>query len=171
MELHFITCLHHSSNHIEFSDSYFILIYIYTQIRLKQNPFCRRNFALSPFDSRTRHPYSQRQRFKRALCSMMIVIPSYTIDVDRETTRLRKTLQAMRHHFRAPLADLFPLQAEFRHAERSVRYVDHGPGQRFVQRCVSVSEPREARRAAYGGFERAAESEECVFGRVVVVDV
>lgn len=101
---------------------------------------------------------------------MVIILSPQTIDMQRHARGLRKALQSVRYHLRTQVANLLSLEPEVYYGERPVGEVDYGAGQCFVQGRVGVAEAREPRAGAEGGFECGSESEECVFGGVVVVD-
>lgn len=102
---------------------------------------------------------------------MMIVLAPQTIHMQRRPTRLGKTLQTMRNHLRAQIPNLLPSESQLRDAVRTIAQVDDGAGQRLVEGAVGGAEPSEAFGAGERGLECSAQSEESVFGGVVVVDV
>jgi len=71
---------------------------------------------------------------------MVVVIAAQAIHMQRDSSRLRKAVQAMRQHLGAEVADLLAAQAQRDDGERPRRQVDHGARQRLVQRRVRVPE-------------------------------
>lgn len=102
---------------------------------------------------------------------MMIILASYTINMQRDPRILRKALHAMRDHLTAQIADLLTLETEFDDCVGTVGEVDDGAGEGFVQRGICGSEACEAGWGAEGVFECAAKGETDVFCGVVVVDL
>jgi hypothetical protein len=84
----------------------------------------------------------------------------------------RKALQAVRNHFCAQVSNLLALEAggKVRDEVRPVGEVDDRAGQCLVQRRVCGSKACEAGGRRKRSLESAAEGEEGVFCRVVVVD-
>jgi hypothetical protein len=101
---------------------------------------------------------------------MMVIIAPQTVHMQRDPRRARKTLEAVRDHLGAEVANLFALEPEVCDAEGSVRQVDYRTAERLVERAVGVSEAGEARGRAEGQGEGGAEGDADVFGCVVVVD-
>ena len=91
-----------------------------------QCPFRAWDLALSSSYSARRSSNRDGKRFKSRLCSMVIIVPSYTVDVNSDSGSLRETLQAMWYHLAAQIPNLLSLQSQIYHAERSVREVHHG---------------------------------------------
>ena len=101
----------------------------------------------------------------------MIIRPPKHIDMHRHPGPLAETLQTMRHHLAAEIAELLALEPELGDAEGAVRQVDDGARERLIQRGVGVAETREPGGRAEGGLEGGAERDERVLCAVVVVDV
>ena len=76
----------------------------------------------------------------------------------------------MMYHLAIQLPDHRSLEAEFADEEGSRGDVDDGAGEGFVERGVAVTEASEAGAGAQGRGEGAAEGEEGVLGRVMVID-
>lgn len=87
---------------------------------------------------------------------MMIVIAPNAVHMHRNASSLRERLQTMRQHLAAQVADLFSLRAQVDDGEGSVREVDDGAGEGFVEWAVSVAETSKAGRGLESGFEGLA---------------
>lgn len=107
----------------------------------KQNALCARNLPLASSDGGSSKTNSDSKGLERALSAMVIVLAAQAIDMQRDASALRETLQAVRDHLGRQVADLFALETEVHDAERPVRKVDHGAAESFVQRRVGGSEP------------------------------
>ena len=83
----------------------------------------------------------------------MVVVTPDTINVHRNTGSLRETLQTMRQHLAAQITNLLPLETQVDDAEGSVREVDHGATERFVERRVGAAEARKAGCGVESGFK------------------
>lgn len=138
---------------------------------LVQHTLGTRHFSFPSCDRTRRHPQRNRQRLERALRSVMIVIPPQAIHMHRNPRMQRETLQAMRQHLARQIAYLLPLGPQIYDRIRPIRQIHHRARQRFVQRCVCVSESRETCCGFEGGFEGLSKCNAGVFGCVVVVDV
>lgn len=100
----------------------------------------------------------------------MVVITANAVHMHRHARRLRKALQAVRHHLGAQLAQPLALEPEVDDAVGPVGEVDDGAREGFVEGCVGVAEAREAGRRAEGFGEGATEGDAAVFGGVMVVN-
>ena len=101
---------------------------------------------------------------------MMIIRSIRTPNMQCDACGLRKTLQAVRNHFRAEVADLFALEAQINDCVGPVGEVDDGPGEGFVERGVAAAEAGEGCACAEGFCECCSEAEHGVFGGVMVVN-
>jgi hypothetical protein len=83
---------------------------------------------------------------------------------------LGKALQTVRHHLTAQLAEPLAFKTELDDAIGTVREIDDGAGEGFVERRVGVSEASYAGERAEGLVEGVTKSNADVFGCVVVID-
>jgi hypothetical protein len=95
---------------------------------LIQNSLRTPHLALPRHYPRRRLPDGNRQRLKRALGLMMIIVTLQHIHMQCNTRVLRKTAQAMRYHLRAQVANLLPLETRRQVGCKvgPVREVDYG---------------------------------------------
>lgn len=100
----------------------------------------------------------------------MIVIAIGTANVQRHTSRLRETLQTVRDHLSAQVADFLTLEAEVDHRIRPTGEINDSPGEGLVERRIATAEASEGLAGAEGLSECCAEGEESIFGCVVVVN-
>lgn len=107
---------------------------------LRTNHIPRPNLPLNP--SRTSRPNRHRQRLKRTLRPMMIIITIRTPHMQRHSRGLRKTLQSMRNHLRTQIPNLLPPEPNVNHRPRPTRQINHRPRQRLIQRRIAPSESR-----------------------------
>ena len=84
---------------------------------------------------------------------MVIVVSSDAINMQRCPTGLGKALEAVRNHLCAQTTNLLPLETQVDDAEGSVREVDHGATERFVERRVGAAEARKAGCGVESGFK------------------
>lgn len=110
------------------------------------------------------------ESLERALCAVVVVITVCAADVEGDTGSLCEALQAVRDHLGAQIADLLALEAEINNRPGPTGEIDDSPGKRFVEGRVAASEPLEGLACAECLCEGLAESEECIFCCVVVVD-
>lgn len=120
----------------------------------------------------------------------MIIEPPQAVHMQRDPRRLCKTLNDMRDHLAAQVADLLTLQAELDHGVRAAGKIDYRSRegllelmsdeqlwsnvrreQNLIERRESCSETLVPSDRTKRFFERSAESEPTVFGGVVVVNV
>lgn len=119
---------------------------------------------------RSRHPTRQRQSLERALRPMMIVIPPQHINMTSHPRGHRPTAQTMMNHLGIQPTHHRPPKPKFPHKKRPAADIHHGATERLVEGRIAVPEPGETGARAEGGFETGAESEEGVFGGMVIVD-
>jgi hypothetical protein len=138
---------------------YISLSYINQKIlrhpQLIQHPLRAHNLALSTSHLRRSHPDSHSQSLKSTLSTMMIVVSSQAIDMQRHTCILRKTGHAMWNHFTTQITNLFSLQTQIYNAERTIGKVNYGAGESFVEGAVCTSETGKTGGRTERGFERS----------------
>ena len=100
----------------------------------------------------------------------MIITPSNHIHMQRHPGRHCPAAQPMMHHLAIQLPNHRSLEIKVPHKERPRRYIDDRARERLIERRVAMTEAGEAGTGPQGGGEGGPESEERVFGRVVVVD-
>lgn len=90
-------------------------------IRLNAQSSLRTGYlALLPRYPRRRGSDSNGKGLEGALGTMVVVIAPQAVNVQCDTRSLREALKAMRNHLAAKVADLFSLEAQLNHAERSI---------------------------------------------------
>lgn len=87
---------------------------------LIQHPFRTRHLSLPPHHPRSSLPQRNRQRLKRALRPMMIILAPHAIHMHRNRGALRKALQTMRQHLCAEISNLLTAQTQIYDAEGTV---------------------------------------------------
>lgn len=116
-------------------------------------------------------PYRHRQRLKRTLRPMVVIVAPDAIHMQRRAARLRKALQAMRNHLTAQVTNLLSLQAQLNDAVWSVRKIDDSARQRLVKWRIGVSKARKTRRPLQSVLKCGTQRKEGIFTCVVVVNV
>lgn len=90
--------------------------------------------------------------------------------MQRHTSALRETLQTVRHHLRAQLAEPFPLQAQLYNAVRAIRQINDRAGKCLIERSIGVAESRDTGQTSEGFVEGVADGDAAILGGVVVVN-
>jgi len=71
---------------------------------------------------------------------MVVIIPVRAPNVQSDIRRLRETVQAMRDHLRAQIADLLAPEADVNHGPGARGEVDDSPREGFVEGGVAATE-------------------------------
>lgn len=100
----------------------------------------------------------------------MIILSTYTINVQRHSRILRKALHTMWDHLAAQIANLLTLETQLDDGVWAIGEVDYCAGEGFIEGGVGGSEACEACRCTEGIFERATKSETDVFCCVMIID-
>lgn len=135
-----------------------------------QCSFGARNFALFALYSRCSSLDGQRKSLESTLGSVVIVLSTQAVDVYRHASSLGKAFHAVRYHLSAQFAEPFTLKSQLDHSVGSVRQVDNGARQSFVEGCVGRSESGKASRCTQCLVEGIAEGNADIFGRVVIIN-
>ena len=93
---------------------------------LIQHPLGTHHLSLPPGNPARRHPNRHGQRLKRTLSPVVVIVASYTINMQRDTSALREALQTMRQHLGAQIADFLALQTKVYHGVGPVGEIDDG---------------------------------------------
>lgn len=128
------------------------------------------HLALSTGYLARRHANRHRKRLERRLGAVVVVLAAQAVHMQRQPGALRKTLQTVRDHLAAQVANLFASQPQLDHAIWTVREVDDGSAECLVEGGVGVAEAGQAGHGGEGRSECRAEGDADVFGGVVVVD-
>lgn len=75
---------------------------------------------------------------------MVVVLAPEAVDVQGDTGALRETLQAVRDHLAAEVANLLALETQLDDAVGTVRQIDDGAAESLVEWGIGVAEAGEA---------------------------
>lgn len=109
-----------------------------------QHPLRAPHLPLPPLHPPTRHPTRPRQRLKRALRPMMIILPPNHINMQRRPTRHRPATQPMVNHLAVQPPNHGTLEVEIADEEGARGDVEDGAGEGLVEGRVGVAEAGEA---------------------------
>lgn len=118
-----------------------------------------------------RHQERERESMEIGDLLVVIVLALEDIDVEGDARGSGKREQDVGNHLARQLADLLASQAEIDVGVRAARDIDHGAGQRLIQRAEGRAEPADTARRAERLLEGHAQRDTGVFRRVMIVNV
>ncbi len=112
-----------------------------------------------------------RQTLEAAFGHVMRIVAIERFDMQGHAGIRRKGLKKFAHQIDVEIADLVARKLDPEHEHRPAGNVDRDAGQRFVHRQMQARVARDPAHIAERLFDRLADHDADVFGRVVLVDV
>jgi hypothetical protein len=101
---------------------------------------------------------------------MVVILASKDIDMQRHRGCLAEALEAVGNHLCGQRTDPGISEAKRTDKERSGRYVDDRPGERFIQRSMGITKATDAFAVSKSLRKGFSKTKKCVFGCVVVIN-
>lgn len=111
---------------------------------LEKNTLSARDFTLAANNRCAGHPDGNSKGLEGTLSLVVVIVTSDNVDVHGDTRALGETLQTVRQHLCAQVANFLTAELQVADTEGAVGEVDDGTGEGFVERCVCISETGEA---------------------------
>jgi hypothetical protein len=111
--------------------------------RLEEDAFCAWDLALAADDRCASHSNGNSKSLEGTLGFVVVVVTSDNIYVHCDSGTLGETLQTMRQHLGAQIAELLAVELQVGDAEGTVGQVDDSTSEGFVEGGVCVTETGE----------------------------